>query len=50
MKYFSNKIYEETLRKRTFPDYENVSCVNEAYSDLISKIFDIVNKVQKLLE
>ena len=29
----------------TFPDYENVSYVNEDYSGLTSKIFDVVNEV-----
>ena len=45
MKNFSPGIYEEALGKLTIPDYENFSCVNEAYSDLSSKIFDVVNKV-----
>ena len=45
MKNFSTEIYEEALNKLTFPDYENFSCVNEAYSDLTSKIFDVVKKV-----
>ena len=45
MKNFSTKIYEKALVKLRFPDCENFSCVNEAYSDLTSKIFDIVNKV-----
>ena len=39
---FSTKIYEEALGKLIFPDYEHF---NIAYSDLTSKIFDIVNKV-----
>ena len=42
---FSIEIYEEALGKLKFPDYGNFSCVNEAYSDLTSKIFDVVNKV-----
>ena len=45
MKNFSNEIYEEVLGRLTFPDYENFSSVNEAYSDLTSKNFDVVNKV-----
>ena len=45
MKNLSTEIYEEFLGKLAFPDYENFSCVNEAYSDLTSKMFDIVNKV-----
>ena len=45
IKNFSTEICEEALGKLTFRDYENVSCVNEAYSDLTSKIFDVVNKV-----
>ena len=28
-----------------FEDYENFGCVNKAYSDLTSKIFDLVNRV-----
>ena len=35
----------EALSKLTFPDYENDGCVNIAYSDVTSKIFDVVNKV-----
>ena len=45
MKNFSTEIYEEALGKLTFPDYGNFSCVNEAYFDLTSKIFDVANKV-----
>ena len=45
MKNFSTKIYEEALGKLTFLDYENFDCLNKAYSDLTSKIFDLVNKV-----
>ena len=29
--------------KLTFWDYENFDCANKAYSDLTSKIFDVVN-------
>ena len=29
----------------TFPDYENFSYVNEAYSDVASTIFEVINKV-----
>ena len=36
MKNFSTEIYEETLGKLTFSDYETFICVNEAYSDLSS--------------
>ena len=43
---FSIEIYEEALGKLKFPDYGNFSCVNEAYSDLTSKIFDVVNKME----
>ena len=46
MKNFSTEIYEEALGKLTFPDYENVGSVNNPYSDLTSKIFDVVNKVE----
>ena len=42
---FLTEIYKEALGKRTFPDYGNVGCGNKAYSDLTSKIFDVVNKV-----
>ena len=45
MKNFSTKNYKEALGKLLFPDYENFVCVNEAYSDLTLKIFDVVNKV-----
>ena len=45
MKNFSTENYEKTLAKLTFPDYENFSCASEAYSDLTSKIFDVVKKV-----
>ena len=46
MKNFSTEIYEEVLVELTFSDYEKFDYVNEAYSaDLISKIFDVVNKV-----
>ena len=45
MKNVSTEIYEEALGKLTFPNYGNTSCVNEAYFDLTSKIFDVVNKV-----
>ena len=45
MKNSSTKKYKEALGKLTFPDYENFICVNEAYSDLTLKIFDVVNKV-----
>ena len=40
MKSFSTEIYEEVLGKLTFPDYENFSCINEAYSELTSKFFE----------
>ena len=43
MKDLSTEIYEEALGKLTFPDYENLGCVNKAY--LSSKIVDEVNKV-----
>ena len=43
MKDLSTEIYEEVLGKLTFPDYENLGCVNKAY--LSSKIVDAVNKV-----
>ena len=45
MKNFSTEIYKEALGKLTFPDNGNFSCVNEAYFDLTSKIFDAANKV-----
>ena len=44
MNNFSTEIYKEALGKLTFPDYESFSCVNKAYSDLTSNIFDVVNK------
>ena len=43
MKNFLTEIYEEALGKLTFPDYKNFGCVNKAYSDLTSKIFDVVS-------
>ena len=45
MKNFSTEIYKEAVGKLIFPDYENFSCVNKAYSDVTSKIFDVVSKV-----
>ena len=45
MKNFTTEIYEEALRKMTFPHYENFGCVNKAYSDLTSNTFDIANNV-----
>ena len=45
MKNFSNEICEEALGKLTFPDYENFSCVNKAFSDLTSKTSDVVNNM-----
>ena len=45
MKNFSTEIYEEALGKLKFPDYKKFSCVNEAFYDLTSKIFDVVKKV-----
>ena len=46
MKDYSTEIYEEALgSKLKFPDYENFSCVTEAYYDLTTNIFDVVNKV-----
>ena len=45
MNNLSTEIYEEALGKLIFPDYENFGCVNKAYSDLTSKILDVVNKV-----
>ena len=45
MKSFSTENYEETLDNLIFPDYENFVCVNKAYSDLTSKIFDVVSKL-----
>ena len=45
MKNFSTEIYEEALGKLKFPDYENFSCLNEAYYDLTIIIFGVVNKV-----
>ena len=44
MKNFSTRIYKKALGKLKFPDYENFSSVNETYSDLTLKIFDVVNK------
>ena len=43
MKNFLIEIYEEALGKLTFPDYKNLGWVNKAYSDLTSKIFDVVS-------
>ena len=45
MKNFSTEIDGKAQGKLTFLDYENFSCINEAYSDLTSKTFDVVNKV-----
>ena len=45
MKYFSTEIYEKALGKLAFQDYKNFGCVNKVYSDLTSKIFDVLNKV-----
>ena len=45
MKNVSTEIEVEALGKLKFPDYQKFSCVNEAYSDLTSKIFDVVNQV-----
>ena len=45
MKSFSTENCEETLGNLIFPDYENFVCVNKAYSDLTSKIFDVVSKL-----
>ena len=45
MKSFSTENYEETLGNLIFPDYENFVCANKAYSDLTSKVFDVVSKV-----
>ena len=45
MKKFLTEIYEDALGELTFSDYEKFDYVNEAYSDLTSKIFDVVNKV-----
>ena len=42
---FSAETYLKALGKLKFPGYENFDCVNKAYSDLTSKIFDVVNKV-----
>ena len=42
---FSTPIFKEALGKLTFADYEKFICVNETYSDLTSKIFNVVNKV-----
>ena len=42
---FSTPIFKEALRNLTFADYEKFICVNETYSDLTSKIFNVVNKV-----
>ena len=45
MKNFSIEICKEALGKLTFPDYENFSCVNKAFSDLTSKTSDVVNNM-----
>ena len=45
MKSFSTEIYEDAPGQLTFPDYELFSCGNEAYPDLASNTFDVVNKV-----
>ena len=45
MKNFSTEIYEKALGKLALLDYKNFGCVNKVYSDLTSKIFDVVNKV-----
>ena len=45
MKIFSTEIYEDNPGQLTFPDYKHFIIENETYSDLASKIFDVVNKV-----
>ena len=45
MKNFSTEIYEKALGKLALLDHKNFGCVNKVYSDLTSKIFDVVNKV-----
>ena len=47
MKKISTEIYKEALGKMRFLYYKNYfSCVNGTYSDLTSKMFNIVNKVR----
>ena len=46
MKIFSTEIYEDNPGQLTFPDYKHFIIGNETYSDLASKIFDVVNKKQ----
>ena len=45
MKNVSTDIYEKALRKLTFPDYKSFRCINEAFPDLTSKMFEVINKV-----
>ena len=45
LKGYTAELYEKALKDITFPNYENFSDANTAYSDLIGKITDVVNKL-----
>ena len=45
LKNYTAELYEKALRDIDFPNYEKFSDVNIAYSDLIEKITETVNKI-----
>ena len=45
MKKYTKEIFVEKLKTVKFPNYENFQDANSAYSDFLSKLADVINKV-----
>ena len=45
MKNYTKESFLEKLGDVEFPDYSNFDCVNEAYSNFITKLMDVIDKI-----
>ena len=50
MKNYSKELFLEELSKLAFPDYSTCQCVNTAYSDFISKLMTVIDKIAPIKE
>ena len=50
MKKYSPELFLEELNKISFPDYSTFQCVNAAYSDFISKLMSVIDKIAPIKE
>ena len=50
MKNYSKELFLEELSKLAFPDYSTFQCVNTAYSDFISKLMTVIDKIAPIKE